>query len=196
MRNAKISTKKSASHSAETTAQAAVRPFPSLAEMGQRAAAAAGLKRGGFVDDARRAATPYVVDCKGLARDNLGEEPFRFEYELQVRRAWCDENGGLFEIEPLRDDSGFLIRASGARTSRAALSVATRALPRSRRMMAGAETLAFSASFSCDHPRLSLSTRTCCAKFGRRGRPVRRRSSAVQSLVSRATVPLPRASSS
>jgi hypothetical protein len=103
MRNAKISTKKSASQSAETTAQAAVRPFPSLAEMGQRAAAAAGLKRGGFVDDARRAATPYVVDCKGLSRDNLGEEPFRFEYELQVRRAWCDENGGLFEIEPLRD---------------------------------------------------------------------------------------------
>ena len=118
MRNAKISTKKSVSQSAETTAQAAVRPFPSLAEMGQRAAAAAGLKRGGFVDDARRAATPYVVDCKGLARDNLGEEPFRFEYELQVRRAWCDEKGGLYEIEALRDGethrvTGFRFRFAG-----------------------------------------------------------------------------------
>jgi hypothetical protein len=38
----------------------------------------------GFVDDARRAATPYIVDCHGLAREQMGSSgtidrsPFSF----------------------------------------------------------------------------------------------------------------------
>jgi hypothetical protein len=102
MRNTNISTKKSAPHSADTTAQAAARPFPSVAARVRRAAAAAGLGRGGFVDDARRAATPHIVDCHGLSRENLGDEPYRFESEFHQRRAWCENCGGLFEIEPIR----------------------------------------------------------------------------------------------
>jgi hypothetical protein len=103
--------------SATAIGQAVPSASPTLAAMVARAAAA-GLKPGGFVDDARRAATPYVVDCKGLSRDNLGAEPFRFEYELQVRRAWCDEKGGLYEIEALRDGethrvTGFRFRLAG-----------------------------------------------------------------------------------
>jgi hypothetical protein len=69
----------------------------------ERVAARAGHKRG-FVDDARRAATPHIVECHGLSRENLGDEPYRSEREFQERIAWCDESGGLCEIEPLRDD--------------------------------------------------------------------------------------------
>ena len=77
----------------------------------------AGLKRG-FVDDARRAATPHVIDCVGLSRKNLGDEPYRFEGEFHERRAWCDESGGLYEIEAIRDDetrtvTGFRFRFAG-----------------------------------------------------------------------------------
>src|SRR5215211_5882526 len=70
------------------------RHLPSVAAMLERAAAAAGLRRGGFVDDARRAATPHVIDCVGLSRENLGYEPYQFEREFQERRAWCVESGG------------------------------------------------------------------------------------------------------
>ena len=78
---------------------------------------AAGLKRG-FVDDARRAATPHVIDCLGLSRENLGDEPYRFEREFHERRAWCDESGGLYEIEAIRDDetravTGYRFRFAG-----------------------------------------------------------------------------------
>jgi len=69
-----------------------------------RAAPKAGLGRSGFVDDARRAATPHVIDCNGLSRENLGHQPYRFECELRERTAWCKENSGLCEIEPLRDE--------------------------------------------------------------------------------------------
>jgi len=62
------------------------RHLPSIAAMLERTAAAAGLKRG-FVDDERRAATPHVIDCVGLSRENLGDEPYRFEREFQERRA-------------------------------------------------------------------------------------------------------------
>ena len=79
------------------------RHLPSVTDIFERLAARAGLKHG-FVDDARRAATPHVIDCVGLSRENLGDEPYRFEGEFHERRAWCDESGGLYEIEPLRDD--------------------------------------------------------------------------------------------
>jgi hypothetical protein len=66
----------------------------------QHAAAAAGLK-GGFVDDARRQATPLTVDCIGLTRENLGDT--RFENELREREDWCKEHCiGDREIEPIR----------------------------------------------------------------------------------------------
>ena len=70
----------------------------------ERAAAAAGLNRGGFVDDARRAATPHTVHCHGLSRENFSDEPWRFERELTDRREWCDENADLYEIEALRNE--------------------------------------------------------------------------------------------
>ena len=93
------------------------RHLPSVAAMLERVAARAGLKRG-FVDDARRAATPHVIDCVGLSRENLGDEPYRFEREFQERRAWCGENGGLYEIEAIRDDetravTGYRFRFAG-----------------------------------------------------------------------------------
>jgi hypothetical protein len=94
------------------------RHLPSATAMLERAAAAAGLQRGGFVDDERRAATPHVIDCVGLSRENLGDEPYRFEREFQERRAWCGENGGLYEIEAIRDDetrtvTGYRFRFAG-----------------------------------------------------------------------------------
>src|SRR5688572_25405852 len=70
----------------------------------EKRAAAASLKRGGFVDGARRAATQHVAVCVGLSRENLGDEPYRFERELRARVARCDGNGGLHEIEPIRDE--------------------------------------------------------------------------------------------
>jgi hypothetical protein len=102
---------------ASATAQPVPRPFPSLAAMVERAAARAALKRG-FVDDARRAATPHVIDCVGLSRENLGDEPYRFEGEFHERRAWCDESGGQYEIEAIRDDetrtvTGYRFRFAG-----------------------------------------------------------------------------------
>ena len=93
------------------------RHLPSVTDMLERVAARAGLKRG-FVDDARRAATPHVIDCVGLSRKNLGDEPYRFEGEFHERRAWCDESGGLYEIEAIRDDetstvTGYRFRFAG-----------------------------------------------------------------------------------
>ena len=88
-----------------------------VADIFERLAARAGLKHG-FVDDARRAATPHVVDCLGLSRENLGYEPYQFEREFHERRAWCDESGGLYEIEAIRDDetrtvTGYRFRFAG-----------------------------------------------------------------------------------
>jgi hypothetical protein len=104
MRQAKLSTEIEApAFTAAAIAQPIARPCPSIAAMFARAAAIAGLGRAGFVDDERRAATPHVVDCQGLNRDDLCDEPYRFETELQARVAWCDENGGRCEIEALRD---------------------------------------------------------------------------------------------
>ena len=42
------------------------RHLPSVADIVERLAARAGLKHG-FVDNARRSATPHVVDCHGLS---------------------------------------------------------------------------------------------------------------------------------
>ncbi|WP_147707339.1 hypothetical protein [Microvirga massiliensis] len=68
----------------------------------KNAAAAAGLKEG-FVDAARRAATPLIVDCIGLTCENLGDE--RFENELHQRMGWCKAKcRGDWEIEPIRQD--------------------------------------------------------------------------------------------
>ena len=44
------------------------RHLPSVADIVERLAARAGLKHG-FVDNARRSATPHVVDCHGLSRE-------------------------------------------------------------------------------------------------------------------------------
>jgi hypothetical protein len=107
---------------ASATAQPVPRPFLSLAAMVERAAAAAGLRRGGFLDDARRAATPNVVDCLGLSRENL-DEPYLFEFEFHQRRAWCENSGGLCEIEPIRDQETFVL--TGYRFRFAGLSEAT-----------------------------------------------------------------------
>jgi hypothetical protein len=66
----------------------------------ERIAARHGVKTG-FVDDARRAATPYTVDVTGLTVINLQE---RFSWEMQGRVHWCkDPNNcpGGFEIEAL-----------------------------------------------------------------------------------------------
>ena len=50
------------------------RHLPSVTDIFERLAARAGLKHG-FVDDTRRAATPHVVDCQGLSRENLSAVP-------------------------------------------------------------------------------------------------------------------------
>lgn len=61
----------------------------------------------GFVDDARRAATPYVVDCPGLAREVIGDR--KFERQFWERRNWCESHcPGDHEIEPIRDHQGRL----------------------------------------------------------------------------------------
>ncbi len=103
---------------ASATAQPVPRPFPSLAAMLERAAAATG-RRGGFLDDARRAATPNVVDCLGLSRENL-EAPYLFESEFHLRRAWCANSGGLFEIEPIRDQETLVLTGYRFRFARLA----------------------------------------------------------------------------
>jgi hypothetical protein len=76
----------------------------------QRAAATLGLKSG-FIDDARRAATPYVVDCADLAREVIGDS--EFERKFCERRDWCRDRCYLdHEIEPIRDDQ---MRLTGRR---------------------------------------------------------------------------------
>lgn len=63
-------------------------------------AAAANIKLG-FVNAARRAATPHIVDCNGLSRTNL-TKPSEFEHAFNERRAWCQKHAaGEFEIEPI-----------------------------------------------------------------------------------------------
>ncbi len=76
----------------------------------RRVAATLGLKSG-FIDDARRAATPYVVDCPGLAREVIGDREFERQYP--ERRDWCDDRCYLdHEIESIRDDQ---MRLTGRR---------------------------------------------------------------------------------
>ena len=71
-----------------------------------------GVKRG-FVDAARRTATPYCVRQGGLCEDALGQE--RFCQDREERRLWMLKHCvGEHEIEPSRDAhgrlSGFLYR--------------------------------------------------------------------------------------
>ena len=55
----------------------------------------------GWIDDARRAATPWAVDCDGLTRTNLSD-PGQFEHALCERRDWCEQHApGDYEIEPI-----------------------------------------------------------------------------------------------
>jgi hypothetical protein len=64
-------------------------------------AATLGLKSG-FITPARRAATPNVIDCLGLTREDLGDE--RFEHEFHHRRVWCKyQCPNDHEIEPIRE---------------------------------------------------------------------------------------------
>ena len=56
----------------------------------------------GFVNTARRNATPYTVACKRLSEDQLGQQCFC--QEMQARREWITTNCvGDHEIEPIRD---------------------------------------------------------------------------------------------
>ncbi len=78
-----------------------------LASAMRRSAAKLGL-RSGWIDDARRAATPYVVECVGLSRKNLGDEEFVRGY--RTRRLWCEGRCALdHEIEPIRNQNMVLI---------------------------------------------------------------------------------------
>ncbi len=85
----------------------------------RRSAVKLGLKAG-FIDDARRAETPHVVDCIGLSDENL---PYPvFCEELQRRERWCDRQCRPdYEIEPIREDG----RLIGRRFRFADLSTAT-----------------------------------------------------------------------
>ncbi|KFG66526.1 hypothetical protein JH26_28260 [Microvirga sp. BSC39] len=68
--------------------------------------ASAGLKAG-FVDDARRAATPYVIDCPGLTRAAMGDD--KFEDVFREARDWCRTHCTAdHEIEAMRDGQGCL----------------------------------------------------------------------------------------
>jgi hypothetical protein len=61
-----------------------------------------GPKQYGFVDDARREATPYAIDVIGLNDDAIGWA--RYAQEFQERREWCAEwCRNDWDIEPLRD---------------------------------------------------------------------------------------------
>jgi hypothetical protein len=56
----------------------------------------------GFIDEARRAATPHIVDCVGLNDEDLayGE----YATQLREREDWCRRRCPTqYEIEPLRD---------------------------------------------------------------------------------------------
>ena len=83
-------------------------PVHELAAALQRAALNAqkagrlGPKQYGFVDDARRAATPYVIEIIGLNDDAMGWD--RYAQEFQERREWCAEwCRNDWDIEPLRE---------------------------------------------------------------------------------------------
>jgi hypothetical protein len=67
----------------------------------RRAGQALGLK-GGFVDNVRRAATPYVVDCTSLNDEDL---PYSvYITQLRERESWCAQRCPHdHEIEALRN---------------------------------------------------------------------------------------------
>ena len=55
----------------------------------------------GSLTSARRAATPYIVECPGLTVRDLGA---RFADKLQGLRLWCRRDcAGEFSVEPIRD---------------------------------------------------------------------------------------------
>lgn len=67
----------------------------------------------GFVDAARRTATPNLVLQNGLCEDQLGQQ--RYYEERETRRHWIESYCvGEHEIEPIRDArmrlTGFLFR--------------------------------------------------------------------------------------
>lgn len=69
----------------------------------QKSATARGLKTG-FVDNTRRAATPYVIDCPDLSRERLGEQEFKKQFS--ARRDWCRKQCPYdHEIEPIDDEA-------------------------------------------------------------------------------------------
>jgi len=77
-----------------------MRPPFNLAKL--RARLSASGMEVGFIDDARRAATPFLVPCNGLNEDNLGQ--VRFSQELNDRRAWIEAHCGCDHVaEPIRD---------------------------------------------------------------------------------------------
>ena len=56
----------------------------------------------GWIDDARRAATPHAAEWLGLTREDLGDADF--EEKLWEARHWCKERCPTdHEIEPIRD---------------------------------------------------------------------------------------------
>jgi hypothetical protein len=62
-----------------------------------------GPKQYGFVDQARRAATPHTVDILGMDEEKIGWE--QCAAKLNERRDWCSEFCRAdWEIEPLRDE--------------------------------------------------------------------------------------------
>ena len=79
--------------------------LPSVYAMVERAAAAAGLRRECFIDDARRAETPHIVLTNGLTRTDLPVGVF--EPELHKRVNWCrqraadwERSGGRWRRQP------------------------------------------------------------------------------------------------
>jgi hypothetical protein len=56
----------------------------------------------GLVDDTRRAATPYIVECRDLTREHLGSKGFQNALGERVR--WCYEHcGSDLTSETIRD---------------------------------------------------------------------------------------------
>jgi hypothetical protein len=75
-----------------------------------------GIKRG-FVDAARRTATPHIVSQNGLCEDQFGQQ--RYCEEREQRRRWIIEHcRHQHEVEPIRDTrmrlTGFLFRFADA----------------------------------------------------------------------------------
>jgi hypothetical protein len=67
----------------------------------QRIATRTGLQPG-WNDEARHAATPYVVEWRGLTREHIGDA--EFEEKLWEARHWCNERCPQdYEIEPIRE---------------------------------------------------------------------------------------------